>query len=83
VDKLKEEEALKQVTERLSTKFAQVDAAHVEAVVNDTASHFASASVRDFVPVLVERSARDRLREELDRQPLFTAGQPGAAIISA
>lgn len=51
------------VTERLVHDFAgQVDGAVVRTLVADAYSGYAQATVQQFVPVLVDRSVRQRLR---------------------
>ena len=46
----------------LSAQFAALDAALVQQVVRDTRRRFDGHPTREFVPILVEDSARDRLR---------------------
>jgi hypothetical protein len=47
---------------RLSAQFAALDAALVQQVVRDTRRRFDGHPTREFVPILVEDSARYRLR---------------------
>jgi len=51
-----------QVAQRLSAKFPGVDPAVVNRVVREKYQHFNAHARRDFVPILVEDSARDLLR---------------------
>lgn len=56
-----EQEALDEVCMRLSDRYASRGSAEVASVVHDVAEEFSEARVRDFVPVLVEHLAKDRL----------------------
>ena len=53
--------ALALVTARLRERFASVPATTVEDVVAELTHDFDGSRVRAFVPILVERLARDRL----------------------
>ncbi len=53
--------ALEQVVQALVARFASVDAAAVRSVVQEVHRTF-DGPVRDYVPLLVERASRDRLR---------------------
>ena len=57
-----ERAAIARVVQRLSAKFSMLDPAVVQRVVQDTHARFAGHPTREFVPILVEDSARDRLR---------------------
>lgn len=50
------------LAERMSAQFPRVQANTVLAAVNASYAEFAGKPVRDFVPILVERAAGDRLR---------------------
>ena len=50
------------VVQRLSAQFSMLDPAVVQRVVEQTHARFAGHPTREFVPILVEDSARDRLR---------------------
>jgi hypothetical protein len=52
-----------EVTERLATALPAVPTATVREVVAAAWSEFTGKPVRDFVPVLAERAARDSLRQ--------------------
>jgi len=54
--------AIDQVAQRLSARFPAVDAAVVTRVVRETHHHYNDHPRREFVPILVEDSARDALR---------------------
>ena len=58
-----EQSALEQVAERLGKRFPQLEAATIEATVNDVYASLADAHVRDFLPVLVEREAKKQLKK--------------------
>ena len=57
-----ESAAIAHVVQRLSAQFSMLDPAVVQRVVQDTHARFAGHPTREFVPILVEDSARDRLR---------------------
>jgi hypothetical protein len=56
-----ESHAIAEVTARLVTRFPAVPAATVRATVKAAHREFTDRPVRDFVPVLVERQARQAL----------------------
>jgi hypothetical protein len=53
--------ALRQVTQRLHERFPQVPATTVEATVALQFHRFDDSRIRDFVPIFVERNAREEL----------------------
>ena len=62
-DALRERHALDQVTHRLSESFAnRFSPAQVDERVNIIHHRFDGSPIREFVPVLVERIAREELR---------------------
>jgi hypothetical protein len=62
-DTIRERQALDQVTDRLSRSFAdRFSPGQVDAAVSSIHHRFDGRPIRDFVPVLVERMARDELR---------------------
>lgn len=73
--------ALEQVVAALVARFPSVDPATVRAVV-DEVHHSFDGPVRDYVPLLVERAGRDRLREvatgATQPAPLATPAPPAA-----
>jgi hypothetical protein len=53
--------ALAAVADRLAEKFPNVPRSSIEDVVQQEHSSLDAGRVRDFVPILVEHAARDRL----------------------
>jgi hypothetical protein len=61
---LREQEALRHVTEHLARDYAEAaPPERIEEVVDDKREAYADAPVRDFVPILVERDVREELEE--------------------
>lgn len=58
----RERMAIDHVAQRLSAQFCTLDVGLVARVVWDTHRHFDTHPTREFVPILVEDAARDRLR---------------------
>lgn len=56
-----ERHAIEHVAQRLSRHFPAVDPAVVRRVVRDMYHRFDAHPTREFVPILVEEAARDRL----------------------
>jgi hypothetical protein len=54
--------AVESLITRLAGRFPDVPADSVRQIVNASWDEFTGTPIRDFVPVLVERSARERLR---------------------
>ncbi|MFD9666943.1 three-helix bundle dimerization domain-containing protein [Rhodococcus sp. NPDC059968] len=52
---------ISQVTTRLLTKFPAASPEVVETAVEEAAAHFKSGRIRDFVPLLIERTATAKL----------------------
>jgi hypothetical protein len=62
-DSLRERVALDQVTDRLTRTFSdRLSPTQVDEAVSSIHHRFDDRPIRDFVPVLVERIARDELR---------------------
>jgi hypothetical protein len=62
-DTLRERHALDQVTDRLSRSFAgRFSPSQVDRAVSSVHHRFDGRPIREFVPVLVERIAREELR---------------------
>lgn len=62
-DTTRERHALDQVTDRLSQSFAdRYSSTQVDQTVSSIHRRFDGRPIREFVPVLVERIARDELR---------------------
>jgi hypothetical protein len=55
-------QAVLEVRDRLQDKFSHVRPAEVARTVDEAYHEFDGHPIRDFVPVLVERAAADRLR---------------------
>ena len=56
-----ERQTIEHVAQRLSRHFPAVDPDDVRRVVRDTYHRFDDHPTREFVPILVEEAARDRL----------------------
>ncbi|GAB4100369.1 three-helix bundle dimerization domain-containing protein [Sinomonas halotolerans] len=69
-----EADALDGVTSRLTGRFPELDDEAVASAVSEAAAQM-TGPIRDYVPVLVEHNARDRLTKE--------AGHPPKPISSA
>ena len=61
--------AIHHVTQRLSTLFPSIDPIVVTGIVRDSCRLFTGHPHPEFVPILVEETARDRLRVEVETQP--------------
>jgi hypothetical protein len=59
-----EEQVFTEIETRLTAKFADLPPARVTTVIDGARQQFADSTIRDFVPLLVER----RVEEELARQ---------------
>jgi hypothetical protein len=55
------------VAERLCARFANLPSEIVVSIVKDIYSEFAGSRIRDYIPVLVEHAARDRLMADGER----------------
>jgi hypothetical protein len=62
-EELREQVAVEHVKQALTSDFDDHPADEVEQVVQEAHEQYAGAPVRDFVPNLVERDARERLKE--------------------
>jgi hypothetical protein len=60
-----EQQAIDEVYDRLTRRFDSIDQGEVGSVVYGVAEEFSDARVRDFVPVLVEHIARERLAAQV------------------
>jgi hypothetical protein len=56
-----EQEAIDEVYTRLRDRFGALDGREIGSVVYGVAQEFSDARIRDFVPVLVEHIAKERL----------------------
>ena len=59
--------ALDHVVARLEDQFPELDRESVERIVRGRQDNFRQSAIRDFVPILVERSAREDIQEEVQR----------------
>jgi hypothetical protein len=57
-----EQRSVDEVIDRLAGKYPEVDRAQIEQIVADEHHSFEGRPVRDFVPVLVEKSAKKRVK---------------------
>ncbi|WP_145812142.1 three-helix bundle dimerization domain-containing protein [Kribbella amoyensis] len=63
MDRSEENRAIDEVVERLAQQFPELPAADIASTVAQTRPEFEEAPIRDFVPLFVERSAKNRLRD--------------------
>jgi hypothetical protein len=66
--KAAEEAAIRQVIARMVAQFPELPAAEVERAVYGRYDSFDESSIRDFVPVLIERAIRRQLADERSRR---------------
>lgn len=59
-----ERQAMDEVYDRLQNRFAALSPREVGAVVHEVADGFSDAKIRDYLPVLVEHIARERLARQ-------------------
>ena len=59
-----EDPVMEKVIDRLSEQFPSLARDHVQQVVDEEFARLEEGRIRDFVPVLVEHAARERLRIE-------------------
>jgi hypothetical protein len=64
MSELDETQAIDQVIDRLAQRFPSLEREHIEDVVQDEHGQLDEGRVRDFVPVLVEKAAKRRLKKE-------------------
>ena len=64
MSELDETQAIDQVIDRLSQRFPSLERDHIASVVEDEHGQLEEGRVREFVPVLVERAAKNRLKKE-------------------
>ena len=57
--------ALDKIAERLATQFPELPAEAITSAIQGRYSAFDDSSIRDFVPVLVEHSVREKLAASL------------------
>ncbi|MDT5347640.1 MAG: hypothetical protein QOH91_927 [Mycobacterium sp.] len=66
------------VERRLAEKYAEIPHGHVTAVVQHVYARFKQSAVRDYVPLLVERHAREELAKSTGSRE--TVVQAGCAV---
>ena len=71
--------AIEHAIDRLAERFPTVDRARVEQIVDEELHRLDGGRVRDFIPVLVEHEAKERLRSEAVHLPLEQVMDGGAA----
>ena len=74
-----EQNALAGVRDRLCRQFPQLDQTVVEAAVRLAHEELTGSPIRDFVPILVEHAARDRLAFAERPRPSERHGAAGTA----
>jgi hypothetical protein len=57
-----EQRSVEEVVDRLTKKYPDVDRGEIEQIVAEEHQAYAGRPVRDFVPVLVEKSAKKRVK---------------------
>ncbi len=60
-----EDKALAEVRERLRSRFEERSPAEIGQVVDKVTEEFASARIRDYVPLLVEKMSKEELNAHL------------------
>ncbi|MGC4938713.1 three-helix bundle dimerization domain-containing protein [Kribbella sp. DT2] len=63
MDRSEEHRAINEVVNRLAKQFPGVPTENVAEVVQQVQPEFEQAPIRDFVPLFVERDAKQRLRQ--------------------
>ena len=59
-----EDDIVAEIVDRLSEKYPTLGRERVQTVVTEHRESMTTAKVRDFVPVLIERAAKDQLKAE-------------------
>jgi len=75
-----EAHAIEEVIDRLAERFPTLERPHVSEIVHEEWRSLDAGRVRDFVPVLVEHEARDRLRREAAPAPLDVAAESARLV---
>ena len=76
MDHTEEVRAVDEVVDRLVGRFPDLSRDRIAAVVETAHLELEGNPVRDFVPVLVERTAKQRLKQEATASPVFTDPMP-------
>jgi len=69
------------VIERLAARFPTLPRDHIVEVVHQEHDRMDGARVRDFIPLLVEHEATERLRLEAEPQFTVPVGVEGAGVL--
>jgi hypothetical protein len=72
MDHAEEVRAVGEVIDRLAGRFPDLPRDHIAAVVEAAHLELEGNPVRDFVPVLVEHTAKKRLKQEAKAAPVLT-----------
>lgn len=83
MESAEEEHAVEEVIDRLVRRFPDIPREHVVTVVRETHLELEGNPIRDFVPVLVEHTARKRLREEAKPAPVGMDDVSAATVLSS
>ena len=75
--------AMRSVELELRAEFPSVPVDQLTILVECLWAHFDDAPVRDFVPVLVRKQAKEELRDDLGRQAEVTAPGPDVPTMGA
>ena len=62
MEPVSESQEVEKVVERLAGRFPDTSPIEIAAIVQEEHGKLAQSRIRDFIPVLVEHEARDRLR---------------------
>lgn len=69
MDQLQEDQGIAKVVDHLAGKFPTLDRIRVEQVVGEAHYLLRGNPIRDYVPVLVQRTAKNRLRRMMAGDP--------------
>ena len=69
MDQLQEDQGIAKVVDHLAGKFPALDRIRVEQVVGEAHYLLRGNPIRDYVPVLVQRTAKNRLRRMMAGDP--------------
>ncbi len=69
MDQLQEHQGIAKVVDHLTEQFPALGRIRVEQVVNEAHRLLRGNPIRDYVPVLVQRTAKDRLRRIMAGEP--------------
>ncbi|MEF3403239.1 three-helix bundle dimerization domain-containing protein [Agromyces sp. CCNWLW203] len=80
MDHTEEVRAVDEVVDRLVGRFPDLTRDRIAAVVEAAHLELEGNPVRDFVPVLVERTAKQRLKQEATASPVMVESVPGDSV---